>query len=314
MRNRRTPGNPRAASGHAAVNIKGFRLPKTMKALTGVLTMRGTNVQEQIVNAGYQECTQLFTYVWGSGPQVESSATIDGFAAERMFQIYISQNPPVGMLSGNSSQKLYLQSIRTKYKIKNQSPSAAHCVLYWCKPKFDLGTSTDTPKYWWTNNAEATTLSKTGNAYSPSQAGALPFDVYSFTSRFTVVKSSRFVIQPGEESHQDMTQRVNRILNQAQWDGIAYSRTMSIFPMLVTRGDLTMSALPLTPPYTTIDHLYAALRMGIVCETEYKLRVFQQNLHSVDYNEDMAQVFFPGPINTQNMNPETQTYNNLKPL
>lgn len=308
VRPRRVAGNPDSSLGVFFVRSRRFPLPRGVRPVTATATIKTVETNDYLGDEGRQRATLLPGYSDIATTFSLSTFDFRTFARVQLIQDSI-EPPPATPFAANNTWKFFVRDVRVDHDIINQGPNEVNCTLYWCRMKYDSEVTTN-PLTVWQESAttEQTNIAKFDQTYSPTAVGARPFDSYNFTSNATVLKTSRFTIQPGEKSRQSIVQQVNSLMSASMWERHSYSRRLSIFGMLVYHGGMVMDPVP-----NNARHTYAATRVGVISTYQCRARLMSHNRNWIDYDEDLAQAGYPGGTAVNYMNPETRTYSTVRP-
>lgn len=194
---------------------------------------------------------------------------------------------PTEMKAGNNDLKIYFGETVSRLHMKNQTNHVACVVLYDIVPKRTSDNSSlDSPVEAWIVGTN-----QQGFADYRLYPGNSPYESKEFTKRFSVVKTTRLYMEPGEQHEHVFVRRINKVFSSTLWDSTAASAGEAIigltgFTMVVAYGSIghastdapnTVSYMPVRIDY--IHHLTSQFQY--VGTTLKKTQISTNNISTV---------------------------------
>nr|QXN75690.1 MAG: capsid protein [Virus sp.] len=132
---------------------------------------------------------------------------------------------PTEFKYGTNDMKIFFGEVTSRLHLKNQTNHVACVVLYDIIPKRTSDNTTiDTPVEAWT-----TGLLQQGLASYSTYPGNSPYESKEFQKRFSVVKSTRLYMEPGEQHEHVFVRRLNRVVSSTLFDSSSANAGETIF-------------------------------------------------------------------------------------
>jgi len=178
---------------------------------------------------------------------------------------------PAEFKTGNNNMKIIFREVRQKMHIKNQTNHVATVTLYNIIPKAAVLTALiDSPEEAWVKGC--TDQGMSGYSQLPGRG---PYESKEFTKHFSVVKTTKLFLEPGEQHEHNFVRKINRVFDSTLWDDANLNigetiKGLTAFTMLVAYGSLGHSS---TDVGTTVS--YMPVRLDIVNHLEYAYQFYE---------------------------------------
>jgi len=178
---------------------------------------------------------------------------------------------PAEFKAGTNNMKIIFRDVRQKVHIKNQTNHVAYVTLYDIIPKSTcLNNVVDTPEETWAKGC----LDQGMSAY-PLLPGRSPYESKEFTKFFSVVKTTKLFLEPGEQHEHNYVRKLNRVFDSTIWDNAISNigetiKGLTGFLMVVAYGSIGHSSTDVGSTVT-----YMPVRLDIVSHLEYSYQFFE---------------------------------------
>lgn len=194
-----------------------------------------------------------------------------------MAQVLNSLDPATTISGSNlttNTRRYFVESIRAKYQLKNQTTIPITVTLYDCVARRDNTSDTFSPTFTWTQGIadEAVNVgSNQVNAQASQFPGAKPFQSQLFCQRWKVKRGTTFILHPGATHCHYVTIKPSGLCNFEYTGKNAYIKGLTTSVMAVLKGGVAASSL------NAADVGESIAEINYVTETQYKFKAMEKS-------------------------------------
>lgn len=191
-----------------------------------------------------------------------------------------------------ASDKLYIKSVYVKHCFLSMTILPQEVYVYYLTPRFDTNQN---PINFWESILQAKSQGQNNQgpvqdfAANPSPGaqaiqdwGANPFTHVEFRNNWKVVKSSKIVLQAGEQVDLSLTLQYEKIINRNtvnQTRATQFLAGITVFPMMIVRAALEGIKPNTESPATAVA--YGKPKVGVMSNYYMHFRALPQSRHDV---------------------------------
>lgn len=246
--------------------MRGFKrvlAPQVLNSVCGGFITTAANIQTPNLVNLYTGLSGASKYLMSLGDNADMCTVLQAL-------------DPATTVSGQSStntRRYFVDSVRSKIQLKNQTTVPITVTLYDVSARRDNGTDSFDPLLVWSAGLgdQFVNVGTTANIQGNQFPGARPFQSQAFCQRWVVKASKTFILHPGATHCHFITIRPKGLLNAELTRLNSYVKGLTTALICVIKGGVAAS----TAATSLVGESLA--RLDYVTETQYKFRAMEKS-------------------------------------